>query len=80
MSSSQRLPFHIPSWVAVCGFLAMAVFLLWEEHEAHILGALPYLFLLLCPLMHFFMHRGHGHDHGGHQSMTHEHRSDGGES
>jgi hypothetical protein len=29
----------------------------------HILGALPWLFLLLCPLLHLFMH-GHGGHHG----------------
>jgi hypothetical protein len=46
-------------------FAAMAVVLLWEEHKAHFLGALPYLFILACPLMHVFMHRGHvGHHHG----------------
>jgi len=39
-------------------------FLLFTEHRAHVLGVLPYLFLLACPLMHMFMH--HGHDHGGH--------------
>ena len=33
---------------------------LWQEHSAHILGALPYLLLLACPLMHYFMHGGHG--------------------
>lgn len=34
------------------------------EHQAHLLGWLPWLFLLACPLMHVFMHGGHGH--GGH--------------
>jgi hypothetical protein len=29
------------------------------------LGVLPYLIFLACPLIHFFMHRGHG-QHGGH--------------
>lgn len=48
------------------GFAAIAVVLLWEEHKAHILGFIPYLFILACPLMHIFMHGGHGgHDHGG---------------
>ena len=48
------------------GFAAIAVVLLWEEHRAHILGFIPYLFLLACPLMHIFMHSGHGgHHHGG---------------
>jgi hypothetical protein len=27
-----------------------------------VLGVLPYLLLLACPLMHVFMH--HGHQHG----------------
>lgn len=69
-------PDHAPAasnpwrfWPALVVFAAIALFLLWEEHEAHLLGALPYLILLLCPLMHVFMHRGHGrgkdgpHDH-----------------
>jgi hypothetical protein len=45
---------------------AVAAFFLATEHEAHLLGALPYLILLACPLIHLFMHRGHGgHGHGG---------------
>jgi hypothetical protein len=43
------------------GFLAFIGFLLFTEHRAHVLGILPYLILLACPLMHMFMH----HDHGG---------------
>ena len=39
------------------------VFLL-SQHRAHLLGALPLLLVLSCPLMHLFMHRGHGHAHG----------------
>jgi hypothetical protein len=46
------------------GFLAVAGFFLFTEHRAHVLGVLPYLLLLACPLMHLFMHCGHGrHDH-----------------
>ncbi len=45
-------------------FLAVAGFLLWEEHQAHILGSLPLLLLLgACVGMHFFMHGGHGREH-----------------
>ncbi|MCK6432767.1 MAG: DUF2933 domain-containing protein [Aquabacterium sp.] len=40
---------------------AVAGWFLWTEHRAHLLGFLPYLFLLACPLMHLFMHRGHHH-------------------
>jgi DUF2933 family protein len=52
------------NWILI-GFLAIAAFFLIAEHTAHVLGALPYLILLACPLLHFFMHRGHG-DHPGH--------------
>lgn len=45
------------------GFLLIGLFFLWSEHRAHLWGILPYLLILACPLMHIFMHRGHGH-HG----------------
>ena len=47
---------------AFLGFLAIALFFLWTEHRAHLLGALPYLLVFACPLMHLF-HHGHGHQH-----------------
>ncbi len=46
----------------------VALFFLLEEHRAHMLGVLPYLFLLACPLMHLFMH--HGHHHGSEHSAA----------
>lgn len=46
-------------WVLI-GFLAIAAYFLISEHQAHFIQALPYL-LLACPLLHFFMHGGHGH-------------------
>lgn len=49
-------------WVFI-GFLALAAFYLLAEHRAHLLGLLPWLLLLACPLMHLFMHHGHGHHH-----------------
>ena len=46
-------------------FAVIAAFYLLSEHRAHLLGALPFLLLLACPLMHLFMHGGHGgHGHG----------------
>lgn len=54
----------VPSRLALILFMGIAGFFLWTEHRAHILGALPYLILLLCPLIHIFMHRGHGNHHG----------------
>ena len=53
------------------GFLLIAGFFLLTEHRAHLLGMLPYLFLLACPLMHLFMHHGHG-GHGYHDHDTTE--------
>ena len=44
-------------------FLVMGGALLFTEHRAHVLGILPFLFLLACPLLHMFKHGGHGgHD------------------
>ena len=51
--------------LVLIGFLVIAGALLFTEHRAHVLGALVFLPLLLCPLMHLFMHHGHG-SHGGH--------------
>ena len=59
--SSRSLP-RLPLWLGACLFSAVALFFLWTEHRAHLLGALPYLLLLSCPLMHLFMHHGHHHD------------------
>lgn len=42
-------------------FVVLAAVLLIAEHRLHVLGYLPWLILLACPLMHVFMHRGHGH-------------------
>jgi hypothetical protein len=41
-------------------FLGIAAFFLLTEHTAHVFGVLPYLLVLACPLMHLFMHGGHG--------------------
>ena len=56
--------------IALIGFLAIAGFFLVTEHRAHLipyLGWLPWLLLLAaCPLLHVFMHGGHGgHDGSG---------------
>lgn len=51
--------------IVLIGFLVIGGFYLITEHRAHLLGWWPLLFLLACPLMHFFMHGGHG-GHGGH--------------
>ena len=60
------------SVLAFLGFAAIALFVLWEEHKAHILGALPYVLLLMCPLLQLF-HGGQG-DHGGTHGQHNDHR------
>ena len=56
--------------IALIVFMVIAAFFLVTEHKAHLSGWLSsygiWLLLLACPLMHLFMHRGHGH--GGHGS------------
>jgi hypothetical protein len=54
-------------WV-LAGFLAIALFFLLTQHRAHLFGALPYLLLLACPLMHLFHHHGH-HGHAPEQNQ-----------
>ena len=54
------------SGMVLIGFLIVGGFFLVTEHTAHVLGALPFLLLAACPLMHLVMHHGHGgheHDH-----------------
>ena len=45
----------------------VVVYWLVNEHWGHVLGALPYLILLACPLMHLF------HGHGGHGGSGDKH-------
>lgn len=57
-------------WLTLPGFCVLGLggallYFLLTEHTAHTLGALPWAIFLLCPIMHFFMHKGHG-GHGGH--------------
>ena len=64
--------------VALIVFLGIAAFFLITEHGAHLFGVLPFALLLLCPLMHLFMHGGHGghggdvSNHEGHPTATEE--------
>ena len=58
------------TWV-LAGFLVIALFFLVSEHRANLLGALPWLLLLACPLIHL-LHGGHGrarhHDRSEHET------------
>ena len=49
--------------IAFVAFAIIGGFLLLAEHRAHLApygSYLPFLLLAACPLMHVFMHRGHG--------------------
>jgi len=61
--------------IVLIAFLAISGFYLVTEHQAHLLGWLPWLLLLACPLLHLFMHGGHGGHggNGGSGSPPHEH-------
>lgn len=60
----HRAWFRSRSGLVLLAFLAIAGFFLVTEHRAHVFGALPYLLLLACPLMHF-LHGGHRHGRDG---------------
>tara|TARA_R110002110_G_scaffold12718_3_gene60887 strand:+ start:49574 stop:49834 length:261 start_codon:yes stop_codon:yes gene_type:complete len=59
--------------MAALVMIGVATFFLFAEHRVHIFQSLPFFLILLCPLMHFFMHRGHNHDAGGEHEMTAPH-------
>lgn len=61
--------------IAFLVLLAIAGFLLFTEHRAHVLGAGLFLLLLVCPLLHVFMHGGHG-GHGDETGSPPHHERD----
>ena len=63
--------------IATLGALVILGFLVYRGHSAHLLGLLPYALLLACPLMHIFMHHGHGgHAHRHDQHSDHGNKGD----
>lgn len=61
------------SHVVLIGVALGGGFLFWDRFQADLAGYIPYLILLLCPLMHVFLHRGHGHEgHGDNQAHKNE--------
>ena len=68
--AADKRPFlQTPFGLVLCGFLAVAAFLLIAEHRAHIFVGNWFVWLL--PLMCIGMHLFHGH--GGHGSGGHHH-------
>lgn len=58
--------------IALVIFLLIGVSFLVTEHRAHLYGLLPFLLLLVCALMHLFMHGSHGHGSHGRKTMVGE--------
>jgi hypothetical protein len=54
--------------LTIASIAGAALYYLWIEHYSHLVYFLPYLIFLLCPFMHFFMHREHKHDNDGSHS------------
>lgn len=53
--SRGRLAF----WSGISLALGVVLFFLLTEHRAHLLGALPWVVLVLCPIAMYLMMRGH---------------------
>ncbi|MGR6616626.1 MULTISPECIES: DUF2933 domain-containing protein [Pseudomonas] len=66
MSNEKSSFWWSPKGLAALGLIGAVSYFLLMEHRQHVFVFLPFLIILLCPLMHIFMHGGHG-GHGGHE-------------
>jgi hypothetical protein len=62
------------TWWVFAGLVGIAAVVLLPGQRTSLVGALPFLFLLACPLLHRFAHGGHGargsHRHGNRDSVA----------
>jgi hypothetical protein len=72
MKASTRNFWLTPRGIAAIGLVGAVTYFLLTEHRAHFIYALPWLILLLCPVMHLFMHRHHGDRRGGRHDREEE--------
>lgn len=70
MSNSKKNFWLTLNGLSAIALIGAAMFFVLTEHRAHFINFLPYTILLLCLVMHLFMHRGHG-GHG----KSHDHQS-----
>ena len=68
MDKQQGSFWFTPKGFASMGLIGAVSYFLIVEHRQHLYEWLPFLILALCPLMHIFMHGGHGkhEDHKSH--------------
>lgn len=57
------------SWLVTLGLIGLGAVVILPSLGISIGALLPFLLILLCPLMHLFMMRGHG-GHGGHDHVA----------
>ncbi len=64
MNNEARSPWwRQPTKLPFAVFLAIGAYFVWTEHRVHIIEYLPWLLVLVCVGMHFFMHGGRGRRH-----------------
>ncbi|TSC76479.1 MAG: hypothetical protein G01um101431_612 [Parcubacteria group bacterium Gr01-1014_31] len=67
MGSSERIGlFSRPVWIGIAAIGVIGLVFLLQDHTTHLVSVIPYVVLLLCPLLHIFMHRQHGGGQGHH--------------
>lgn len=71
MGKSNKSFWMTPQGLVALLFISFPTYFLFIEHREHIFQFLPYLILLLCPLMHIFMHGGHGNHHSSDHDSSH---------
>ncbi|SHH99861.1 DUF2933 domain-containing protein [Desulfofustis glycolicus] len=65
--SMQWLSRRSLNHILLAGVVLAGGFIVVQRHQEHVVAFLPYLIFLLCPLMHIFMHGGHGAPNSRHQ-------------
>jgi hypothetical protein len=56
----RREPSQPPWSLGLFLLVVIGTFLAWEAQRGHLLGALPYVLLALCPIFHLFLYRERG--------------------
>ncbi len=74
MDPQERPSLKSPAGIFMLVAAVMGLYYLLTEHFTHVTQAIPYLFLLACPLMHVFGHRHGGHHRHGRDSPRQDER------